>query len=71
VHDELCAETQSFDTRQAFVPGRAIEFRYQLPADARPTKLSSNRPVFWEFEAKLSMPGLDFEEQYLVPVYDR
>ncbi len=71
VHDELCAETQSFDTRQTFAPGRAVEFRYQLPGDARATKLSSDRPVFWEFEAKLSMPGLDFDEQYLVPVYDR
>lgn len=71
VHDELCAETQSFDTSQPFVPGRAVEFRYQLPADARPTKLTSDRPVFWEFEARLSMSGLDFVERYLVPVYER
>jgi hypothetical protein len=71
VHDELCAETQSFDTPQQFVPGRAVEFRFELPADARPTKLSGERPVYWELEARLSMPGLDFDERYLVPVYTR
>jgi hypothetical protein len=71
VHDELCAETQSFDRPQTFAPGRAVEFRFELPADARPTKLASDRPVFWELEVKLSMPGLDFEEWYLVPVYER
>jgi hypothetical protein len=71
VHDELCAETQSFDRPQAFAPGHAVEFRFELPAGARATKLAADRPVFWEFEVKLSMPGLDFEEWYLVPVYER
>ena len=71
VHDEVCAETQSFDSPQTFAPGRAVEFRFTLPADARPTKLNADRPVFWELEVKLSMPGLDFEESYLVPLYER
>lgn len=26
--------------------------------------------VFWELEVKLQLPGLDFEEKYLVPVYE-
>jgi hypothetical protein len=69
VHDELCAETQSFDAPHDFPAGRAVELRFALPPDARATQLSSERPVYWELEVKLAMAGLDFEEWYLVPVY--
>jgi hypothetical protein len=31
--------------------------------------LSAEKPVFWEFEVKLDLPGLDFQETYLVPIY--
>jgi hypothetical protein len=71
VHDELCAETQSFETPRDFPAGRPVELRYTIPANARATNLSSKRPVYWELEVKLSMAGLDFEEWYLVPVYPR
>jgi hypothetical protein len=69
VHDELCAETQSFDKAQTFVPGRRVEFRFEPPEGAQPTHLSADRPVYWEFEVVLSMPGPDFVERYLIPVY--
>lgn len=69
VHDELCAETQSFDAPHDFPAGRAVELRFALPPEARATKLTSERPVYWELEVKLSLAGLDFEEWYLVPVY--
>jgi hypothetical protein len=70
-HDELCAEVQAFDAPQSFMPGRPVELRFNLPADARPTALAADRPVFWELEVKLARPGLDFEAWYLVPVYER
>jgi len=69
VHDELSAEVQSFDAPQTFAPQRAVELRFTPAADALPTKLAAERPVFWEFEVKLSRAGLDFEERYLVPIY--
>jgi hypothetical protein len=69
VHDELCAETQSFDRPQDFAPGRPVDFRFEVPPGAPATKLSADRPVFWELQIVLSMPGLDFSERYLVPVY--
>ncbi len=71
VHDELCAETQTFDSPRDFATGRPVEMRFAIPADARGTCLSSERPVYWELEVKLSRAGLDFEEWYLVPVYAR
>jgi hypothetical protein len=70
VHDELCAETQSFETPQSFAAGRAVEFRFTPPEGARPTKINADRPVYWELEVKLSMPGFDFEDRYLVPLYE-
>lgn len=70
VHDELCAETQSFDTPHDFPSGRPVELRLALPTDARPTNLTSERPVYWELEVSLTLAGLDFEEWYLVPVYE-
>jgi hypothetical protein len=69
VHDELCAETHSFDRPQPFREGRAVEFRFTPPSGAPSTQLSAARPVFWELEVKLARPGLDFHETYLVPVY--
>jgi hypothetical protein len=39
------------------------------PSDAQPTHLSTAKPTFWELEVKLDLPGLDFNETYLVPVY--
>lgn len=69
VHDEICSETQSFDQAATFRPGRPVEFRFAVPAGAPSTGLDADRPVYWEFEARLTMPGFDFEERYLVPIY--
>jgi hypothetical protein len=69
VHDELSAETQAFDVPQSFAAGRAVELRFTPASDAPPTKLSGDRPVFWELEVKLTRASLDFEERYLVPIY--
>jgi hypothetical protein len=69
VHDELSAETQSFDAPQTFAPARAVELRFTPANDALPTRLAADRPVFWELEVKLARAGLDFEERYLIPIY--
>lgn len=47
----------------------SVELQYELPADARPTCLCGERPVFWELEVKLDLSGLDFIGTYLVPIY--
>ena len=50
-----------------------LELKFELPPDARSTQLNpvekGARSVFWELEARLDLPGLDFVESYLVPVY--
>lgn len=69
VHEELWSATWHLDRPQAFRPQEEIELTYDPPADAPPTQLSADKPVFWELEVSLDLPGLDFEESYLVPVY--
>jgi hypothetical protein len=57
-------------TRFPYEVGGAVE-RFDPPPDAAPTRLHAPQPVFWEFHVTLDLPGLDFEEIYLVPVYGR
>lgn len=69
VHEQQWAATWRLDMPQTVTPGSPVEFKYTPPAEAPSTALAALAPVFWEFEIKLAMPGLDFEETYLVPVY--
>jgi hypothetical protein len=68
-HEEIWSGTWHLEQPRPFELGKWMELRFELPADAPSTQLSAERPVFWEFEVKLDLPGLDFEETYLVPIY--
>jgi hypothetical protein len=48
----------------------AVELAYDLPPGAPATRLGAHRPVFWELEVNLDVPGLDFKQNYLVPIYN-
>jgi hypothetical protein len=69
VQEEFWRATRHLDEPHWFRRGETIELQFDLPADAPTTQLSAEKPVFWEFEVKLDLPGLDFEEVYLLPVY--
>ena len=69
IHEEIWSGIWFLDPARTFPRQEAIELRYELPKDAVTTQLSADKPVFWELEAKLDLPGLDFQETYLVPVY--
>lgn len=47
-----------------------VELAYDLLPGALPTRLRADRPVFWELEVNLDVPGLDFRQSYLVPIYN-
>ncbi len=68
--DELWSGTWRFDQAQEWIPGELIDFTFEPCREMRPTHLDAERPVFWEFAVNLAMPGPDFVETYLVPVYD-
>jgi hypothetical protein len=69
VHEEQWSGTWQLDQAENFPPGKNIELEFQ-PATGPPVTCLSGPAIFyWEFEVNLSMPGPDFVETYLVPVY--
>jgi len=69
VHEALWSGQWVLERPRKLQLKEAVELRYELPADARPTQLSADKPLFWELEVSLDLPGLDFKEAYLVPIY--
>jgi len=69
VQEETWNGTWHLEQSKIFARGEIMELTYELPADAPSTQLHAAKPVFYEFEVKLDLPGLDFEETYLVPIY--
>ena len=69
VHEEIWSAKWILEQPRNLQLKDKVELRYELPTDARSTQLSADKPVFWELEVKLDLPGLDFNETYLVPVY--
>jgi len=71
VHDEIWRGTWIIEQPRNFQFREKVELSFDRPLGARSTELSADKPIFWELEVKLDLPGLDFSETYLVPVYGR
>jgi hypothetical protein len=69
VHEETWSGKWVLEQPRKLQLKDAVELRYELPAQAQPTQLSADKPVFWELEVNLDLPDLDFKETYLVPIY--
>jgi hypothetical protein len=69
IHEEIWSVKGIIEQPRNLPLHDAMELRYELPPDALPTNLSADKPLFWELEVKLDVPGLDFNESYLVPIY--
>jgi hypothetical protein len=69
VHEEIWSAKGIIEQPRNFPLHDAVELRYELPSEALSTRLSADKPLFWELEVKLKLPGLDFSETYLVPIY--
>jgi hypothetical protein len=69
VHEEIWSAKWITEQARNFPLNEEMDLRYELPPDAQPSLLSADKPVYWELEVKLDLPGPDFNETYLVPVY--
>jgi hypothetical protein len=65
----LSAAALNFDEPHDFEPGEDTALTFDLPPDAPPTSLAGETPVFWELVVAMDLPGLDFAETCLVPIY--
>jgi hypothetical protein len=70
VHEEIWSAKWILDQPRKLPVKDAVELAYDLPPGAPLTRLSADRPVFWELEVNLDVPGLDFTQTYLVPIYN-
>ena len=68
IHEELWSAKWIVGQPRNFHPKDDVELRYELSPDAQPANLGT-KPIYWELEVKLDLPGLDFNETYLIPVY--
>jgi hypothetical protein len=69
VHEEQWSGTWSLEQREDFPQGKNIDLEFTPAVGLPATSLSGPQTFFWEFEVNLSLPGPDFKESYLVPVY--
>jgi hypothetical protein len=68
-HDELWSGTWHIENSRNISSKDQMDLEFTPPAGAPPTSLNADKPVFWELEVRLDLPGLGFREKYLVPVY--
>ena len=69
VHEENWSAAWFFEQPRNLPVKDDVELAFDIPPGACPTRLNIDRPVFWELEVKIEIPGLDFGETYLVPIY--
>lgn len=71
VHEKLWSAAWAQDKPRNLLMRDQVELEYHLPPDAHGTDLGATRPIFWELDVKLELPGLDFRAAYLIPIYAR
>lgn len=69
VHEEIWSATWALEKPRNFPMKETMELVYELPSDALTTQLNAIKATYWELEVKLDLPGLDFKQTYLVPIY--
>ena len=66
---ERWSQTWHIDSPRQWQARDELELNYDPPADLPSTRLNVAAPAYWELQVQLDLPGLDFSETYLVPVY--
>jgi hypothetical protein len=69
VHEQQWSGTWKLEAPALIAAGENCELTFDLPPDAPSTAMHAERPLFWELEVALNLPGLDFTDTYLVPIY--
>jgi len=70
IHEQLWAATRTTEGMVNILPGAWLSLSYEIPATAPGSCLSGEpRITYWELDICVTAAGVDFEERYLVPVY--
>ena len=66
---EIYRDTAQVDVVASSGGQRAIRVRFEIPADAPATDLSSRPCRYWELDVEAPTDGVDYAARFLVPVY--
>lgn len=69
VHEQVWGDRVSISRGEYDSVSRAIPVRFNIPADARSTSISTPPVVFWRADLRVKMPGPDYRASFFVPVY--
>ncbi len=69
VHQTLWSGSWMMEPGMAIGKDQRVELRGELPPSLPPTCLSGEKIIFWELEVKLKLRWLNFEAEYLIPIY--
>jgi hypothetical protein len=69
IHEQQWSGAWKIASAAPIVPGQVCELTFELPENAPSSALRADRPLFWELEVDLQLPGLNFKDTYLVPIY--
>jgi len=72
VHEQLWAEEQAWTGAEIGQWPSYLKGTFAIPNTApssRITAQADEKPIFWELEMQLAVPGVDLKQSYLVPVY--
>jgi hypothetical protein len=69
VHKILYETVQNLNAEQIMQYPGTLKATFELPIDAPSSGLQDTPPRFWELEMKITLPGLDLQQSYLLPVY--
>ena len=72
VHTQLWSEKQELSGAEIGQWPRFLNATFTIPVTAPGSHLATGvkgKPIFWELEMQLAVPGVDLKQRYLVPVY--
>lgn len=46
-----------------------LPIRFQIPTDAKTSRLHTNPPAYWDLEVHAATEGVDYEAHFLMPIY--
>jgi len=52
-------------------PDGTANLRFEIPDDAHGTCLSHDIPIYWELDLSAAVPGADYKDSFLIPIYRR
>ena len=68
-HEEIWSQKDELGARAEYGLSGTVDLHFTVPDEIPGSAFQEESPIFWELEVRVDVPGVDFEHQYVVPVY--